>query len=462
MRDRFPWENEAAFGLAKPISSQGEAETRAQFFPGTPPKCPPEGIQKFPLSSNQGGFASSHTHEATASWQWLNFLEARAPQDAKIVHINMDETSLKFYPAQARVGAIATLAGERVREVCSRPYQASLSVRRRAVTLVAFIADDCEVQRVLPQVIVGCKANIPAQWAVEQRYRRDCVYVCRRTHGWVNVPVLKQLLKLLGACLRPFGESHFFILSMDAAPAHMTASAARACHQAGVMPHLLPARTTSFLQPLDTHVFARLKRCIGQAYEAACLESETAAVSHRTTLDIFCKAADDVLTHGDHARAFHKCGLGQKQQRVGASLLRFMEAVAAPSVPADLPTLEQMKVVYAGNKSVPVLALFAPFTLGLPRRELATCEEETSDEGEPQWVPLRERLRSWTRSRGRGRGGGPTPSAASSAAASTAAGSAAPNEQAARRRAPIAVPLSVGPLPLNVLASRRSSPVTRS
>ena len=94
----------------------------------------------------------------------------------------MDETSLKFYPAQARAGAIAAFPGESLSEMRRRPCQASLSVRRRAVTLVAFVTDDCEVQRVLPQIIVGCANNIPPMWAAAQRGRADCVYVVRQAH----------------------------------------------------------------------------------------------------------------------------------------------------------------------------------------------------------------------------------------------------------------------------------------
>ena len=369
------------------------------------------------------------------------------------MHINMDETSLKFYPAQSRVGAIAILPGERVKEVCSRPSQASLSVRRRAVTLVAFIADDCEIQRVLPQVIVGAEANIPPQWAEAQRLRPDCVYVFRRKHGWMNASVMKDLLKLLGASLRPFAQSHYFILSMDAAPAHMTASAARACHKAGVMPHLLPARATSMMQPLDTHVFARLKRCIGQEYEAALIGGDTSTVSHRATLDIFCKVADNVLTHGEHARAFHKCGLGQNQQRVGASMLRCLEVDCAPTVSADLPSLEQLHEVYARNKSVPVLALFAPWIRRSPSIALEECEDEISEAEVPS-PPLRERLRSWARSRRGGRSGGPTLSAASNTTLTSIAASAESTALAARRRGPTAVPLFASPLPMDVLAGR--------
>ena len=162
-----------------------------------------------------------YSRQATAAWQWLNFLEAQAPQGKRIVHVNMDETSLKSYAAQARAaGSIATFPGESLSDMRSRPCQAPLSVRRRAVTLVAFVADDCEVQRVLPQIIVGCTNNLPPMWAAAQRCRLDCLYVVRLAHGWLNTIVFKNVFKLLGGCLRPLAESRFFILSMDAAPVH--------------------------------------------------------------------------------------------------------------------------------------------------------------------------------------------------------------------------------------------------
>ena len=322
----------------------------------------------------------------------------------------------------------------------SRPCQASLSVRRRAVTLVAFVADDCEVQRVLPQIIVGCTNNIPPMWAAAQRRRLDCVYVVRQAHGWLNTIAFKNVFKLLGACLRPLAESRFFILSMDAAPVHMTASAARASHRAGLMPHLLPARTTSLLQPLDTLVFARLKRCIGQDYETACLRSATATPSLSTTLDIFRKVANDVLTQGDHQSAFLKCGLGGKQQHVGRSLLRYLDVDAAPTVSSDLPSLEQLQCIYAAKKSIPVLALFSPWIRRAASTALQSVDSDASEDDAPD-VPLRQRLRSWARSRKRGQPAQPTPAAASSAAANTPTLSEASEATATRRRVPTAVRL---------------------
>ena len=386
------------------------------------------------------GSRARHSRQATAAWQWLNFLEARAPPGKKIVHINMDETSLKFYPAQARAGSIATFPGERLSDMRSRPCQASLSARRRAVTLVAFVADDCEVQRVLPQIIAGCTNNIPATWAASQRRRADCVYVCRQGSGWLNTNMFNKVLKLLGASLRPLAETRFFILSMDAAPVHMTASAARASHRAGVMPHLLPARTTSLLQPLDRLVLARLKRCIGQDYETACLMSATTTLSLSTTLDIFSKVANDVLTQGDHQNAFLKCGIGGKQQHICRSLLRYLDVDAAPTICSDLPSLEQLQFVYAAKKSIPIMALFSPWIRVPGATALQTADSDGSEDDAPE-VPLRQRLRSWARSREPGRQAQSTPAAASSAAASTPTVSRASEATATRRRVPTAVRL---------------------
>ena len=355
-------------------------------------------MPKFAFLDLQSCLLENPEAEAHAAWQWLNFLEGRAPQGKKIVHLNMDETSLKFYPAQARQGAIATLPGQKLSDMGCLPGQANLSLRRRAVTLVAFIADDCEVQRVLPQVIVGSAVNIPPRWAALQQRRPGCVYVVRQAHGWLNARGLKNIFKLLGACLRPLAESRFFILSMDAAPVHMTASAARAAHRAGVMPHLLPARTTSLMQPLDLLVFARLKRCISQDYETACIKSERATLPLSSTLDIFSKVTDDVLTGGDHQKAFAKCGLGNRQQDVGRTLLRHLNVDAVTTISSALPSLEQLQTVYAARKSIPVIALFSPWLSRSAKKKMRRPESEASEMDKPD-VPLRQRLRSWKRRR---------------------------------------------------------------
>ena len=75
--------------------------------------------------------------QAIASWQWNNFWEAQAPPGRRIVHINIDETSVKLAPT-VRAGAVARVPGEKLRHLLLREQKASLRLRRSAVTLMAF------------------------------------------------------------------------------------------------------------------------------------------------------------------------------------------------------------------------------------------------------------------------------------------------------------------------------------
>ena len=324
------------------------------------------------------------------------------------------------------------------------------------MTLVACIADDCMVQRFLPQVIVGASSIIPAPWGLAQQYRSDNLYVLRRKHGWVNGALMMSLLKLVGASLRVFSDTHFFILSLDAAPAHMTAATARACHRARMMPHLLPARATAVMQPLDTSVFANLKRRIAQEYEAACLATETGTVPHPKTLDIFCNVAKEVLTEADHRSAFLKCGLGKKQQHLGGSFLRCLELEHFPKVSAELPSLEQLQQVYAKNKDIPVLALFGPLMQLAGLTALDMCEDEDSCAPAPASPPLRERLRSSGRRHGEGsQEASPAAVAFATGPPSGAATSASAAPPATRREIPRGVRLWPSGVPLGVHVARR-------
>ena len=48
--------------------------------------------------------------EATATWQWNNFLEGQAALGQVVVHINLDETCVKLCPCVPR-GAVAIDGG---------------------------------------------------------------------------------------------------------------------------------------------------------------------------------------------------------------------------------------------------------------------------------------------------------------------------------------------------------------
>ena len=92
--------------------------------------------------------------EAVGTWQWCNFLASLATADKQIVRINLDETCCRLC-TEASKGAVAIGHNRSRKEALIGEHRASLSARRSAVTLVASVCDDSEIQPVLPQIMVG-------------------------------------------------------------------------------------------------------------------------------------------------------------------------------------------------------------------------------------------------------------------------------------------------------------------
>ena len=100
-----------------------------------------------------GGVSLDHL-EAVGTWQWCNFLGSLAAAGKQIVRINLDETCCRLC-TEATKGAVAVGRNRSRKEALIGEHKASLSARRMAVTLVASVCDDTEIQALLPQVIVG-------------------------------------------------------------------------------------------------------------------------------------------------------------------------------------------------------------------------------------------------------------------------------------------------------------------
>ena len=71
--------------------------------------------------------------EATATWQWNNFLEGQAALGQVVVHINLDETCVKLCPCVPR-GAVAIDGGSTKKEALEQerpePFAWQTQLRR--------------------------------------------------------------------------------------------------------------------------------------------------------------------------------------------------------------------------------------------------------------------------------------------------------------------------------------------
>ena len=152
--------------------------------------------------------------QALATWKWSNFLARRAAPSKRVVHINMDETSVKLW-IDTGPGLLKVADDEVRREVLTGEQKAELNKRRSCMSLMAFVADDPAVQQALPQLLfVNERTLTAAQHAeLEQRWLDNpTFFISRRPSAWVTIEVLKEVMRLLKHRLRPFVGSRHILL----------------------------------------------------------------------------------------------------------------------------------------------------------------------------------------------------------------------------------------------------------
>ena len=289
-------------------------------------------------------FLTPEPEKAFAFWQWTNFLSTSGVNSRKVVHLNMDESSLRLW-MPPKVGYRAHRDPGHATTTSSAAIGPSLKQQRAAFSLLAVIASDVEVARLLPQWVLlntfTCSQKIVTQIADEMT---DTAVVFRRGRSaWATTKVLCDWFRAIGQALRPLHASHVFVMCMDAAPAHWTAPVARAAHSAGIRLCFIPPLMTSVLQPLDVHVFQHLKREARDGFEALQIEHTGQPVPVLHILRMWRRLINSIVRLHPWASAFRSCGVGAHQTSAGRRILRALQLEAAPDIPDALPSLSQIQ-----------------------------------------------------------------------------------------------------------------------
>ena len=309
----------------------------------------------------------------------------------------MDETAVKIAPV-LKPGLVACEPQENIKDFMLHERRAPLRQQRACLSLVAFVCDDSEVQKSLPQIILGGSAVLRVSDLVRiEPQLPDNVFCLRRKSAWLNADLLAEIVKLLGKSLTHLRNHRTFILSMDAAPSHTKEKVAKACARQNIHIMYIPAQMTKWLQPLDTHVFAKLKRFLQQEYETAVLRERDGEVNVFDVLQAVVRAVPEVLEAQPWSRAFQHVGLRDEQTHLSRTFLRRLGWHAAPQVPPDLPTLQELQAVFKAGFDIPVGALFESL-LPRPAAVVARRAAPRDDAGEGHGGnPWRGRLRSSSR-----------------------------------------------------------------
>ncbi len=337
-------------------------------------------------------------HQAVGGWRWANFLESLAPPGKRILRVNMDETSIHLWQ-ESGPGFVDVPAATKKKVYLEREKLASLALRRGTCSLLVFVSDDDEAQRLLPQVLVVNKHTVTAQQtrAVQAELGLDSqCFLWRRDSAWCTAKAFCSVVKLLAKCLEPLKPLAHCLFAVDCAPSHATKEVAATAARCGIFLHMIPSSMTSSLQPLDVYVFAKFKRRLRTLYEEKALASSDGCVARDDVLRLVFTTVAEVVQGKSWTRAFRGCGWGAAQQCIGEHLQRKLawkpEQIAVGS---EMPGLSDLQAVWPGRKEIPIALLFhLPKKIGIEGSDLEPVLELT-DADRPAPNPWIGRLRSF-------------------------------------------------------------------
>ena len=207
------------------------------------------------------------------------------------------------------------------------------------MTDVGLICDDPYVQARLPQVLIANGRTVLQRGLV--RALADLAPNMHLMHGkssWNNGDRMVSIIGMIGRALRSCAPGAIVILTMDAAPLHFSLKVLEECRRWGIRVVPIPAKLTFLLQPLDTHVFAQMKRCLRDASQKRVGANGGRALSALQWLDVASHSIRASLLRTSWAHSFAHNGFGASQRMVSDRVLQRMGLAAAPVLPAAPPT----------------------------------------------------------------------------------------------------------------------------
>ena len=283
--------------------------------------------------------------QASAAWQWWNFYDSNRPSGKELLRINLDETSICMFQGGVRGTVFASKKRRRV----SLRQRASRCQRRTYITHVAVICDRPDVQKFLPQFIIGNAAT----FRVKDFPSLRCIYpsnvvIIRQKSAWNNEALCAKMIRRIGISI----PSLLFqpVLIMDAVKLHLTRGVFRACSAARMWPLIVPPRMTRLLQPLDTHAFRSFKHAVQESYQHA---SASIACDARCGAEVVvgcaCDAIRAVLCGRAWATAFDDDGFGDMQRRLGKTVraeLQLGDAWPHGVAPSSRPSSDVLSLCF--------------------------------------------------------------------------------------------------------------------
>ena len=269
-------------------------------------------------------------------------MEAAVPLGKRVLKLNLDETSICLHQPAPR-GTLCV--SKKVAKGLSRDVPRAH--RRCYLSFVAIICDDMEVQRALPQFLIGNFSTFRLRDMVA--LRRDVspnLRLVRQKSAWNNQRLMVEILREVRACLAPFMGAFQPVFTWDAAQQHTTPLVFSTARRCGMWPLTIPSKLTWLLQPLDTHAFANFKRKLSELDRQPCAECLGGEVGVRALARRVSFAVSAQILEPSWARAFDSNGLGHLQSHVSGRVRNALKIVGPIEICAGRPSLEQVALCY--------------------------------------------------------------------------------------------------------------------
>ena len=190
--------------------------------------------------------------KATAVWQWFHFLQSQVPPGRRVLRLNLDETSVRFW-YEPRLG-LRRRRGQIPRTGFAR--KASRAQLRKGFSHIAVICDDTSLQPHLPQVLLVNEHTVSAELKKRWTSLPGCnAKLWRRECAWIDNTFFARIIGELGKVLRARAGDRQAIFLLHTHKCHFSRSALAACREDDISPVIIATLMTSLLQPLDAQVF---------------------------------------------------------------------------------------------------------------------------------------------------------------------------------------------------------------
>ena len=297
--------------------------------------------------------------QAQLYFQWINYAVRQCPDDKSVLFVNMDESSVAYtYPCQR---GVVLRKRDHVGDPTAFKEKSTLGDRRGAITYLACICSDEELQSSMPQFFIGNKHRFTVALLKVLRHTTPAnTHVWREDSGWMDQAKMARALKVLAESLKPVLKHRQVILILDHASAHVSAKLVNLACRLGLWVVYVPAKLTWLLQPLDTHCFANFKQSLKQKHTKLRLTTEHGDVSSKQWMDLLFEAMLEDVRGKAWRHAFESTGYIDCQRWINQGVREHTFQGAFGPLPASMPSAKDVQYMSPKHKRMPYLQLMRP------------------------------------------------------------------------------------------------------